>query len=238
MTTPPVYKIYKADYRDALPRIPDGSVDLILTDPPYGMDKGHWDKISDYDDFTRRWISAARPKLTDAGQLICWHNDLPKIGHIIDAATAAGLVYRCFGVWYKKQHFSKIWKTAGSKLRSWYNLTEIFLVFENRPPADNRKDQTGLQMIYSDRRCFGPLKAWYRRELERLGKTTQDVLTAYRERTGRSGAMFRHYFKDSQFLIPTREVFDGVFKPLGFRYTGGFDGLKSDFDRLLSLLLL
>ena len=32
--------IYNADCRDILPLIPDKSIDLVLTDPPYGIGMG------------------------------------------------------------------------------------------------------------------------------------------------------------------------------------------------------
>ena len=35
--------IYCADCRDILPLIPDKSIDLVLTDPPYGIGKMEWD---------------------------------------------------------------------------------------------------------------------------------------------------------------------------------------------------
>jgi len=35
--------IYHGDCREILPLIPDKSIDLVLTDPPYGIDKADWD---------------------------------------------------------------------------------------------------------------------------------------------------------------------------------------------------
>jgi DNA modification methylase len=35
--------IYCADCLDILPKIPDKSIDLVLTDPPYGVGKAEWD---------------------------------------------------------------------------------------------------------------------------------------------------------------------------------------------------
>lgn len=39
--------IIHADCKDILPLIPDKSIDLVLTDPPYGVDKAEWDSIFD-----------------------------------------------------------------------------------------------------------------------------------------------------------------------------------------------
>src|SRR5215831_14377377 len=35
--------IYHGDCREILPKIP--AVDLVLTDPPYGIDKAEWDNV-------------------------------------------------------------------------------------------------------------------------------------------------------------------------------------------------
>jgi site-specific DNA-methyltransferase (adenine-specific) len=37
--------LYCGDCLEILPLIPDNSVDLVLTDPPYGIDKAEWDNI-------------------------------------------------------------------------------------------------------------------------------------------------------------------------------------------------
>ena len=40
--------IYNADCRDILPLIPDKSIDLVLTDPPYGTTACSWDSVIDF----------------------------------------------------------------------------------------------------------------------------------------------------------------------------------------------
>ncbi len=39
--------IFRADCRDILPLIPDKSIDLVLTDPPYGITACQWDRFVD-----------------------------------------------------------------------------------------------------------------------------------------------------------------------------------------------
>lgn len=38
-------KLYKGDCLELMKDIPDGSVDLVLTDPPYGTTSCKWDSI-------------------------------------------------------------------------------------------------------------------------------------------------------------------------------------------------
>ena len=58
--------LYLADCRDVLPRLQPGTVDLILTDPPYGETSLDWDvAVGD-------WLDVAEPLLTDRGSLWCF----------------------------------------------------------------------------------------------------------------------------------------------------------------------
>lgn len=55
-----------------LERCPEGSVDLIVADPPYNLGKGDWDRFAspaEYLDWSRRWIAAAHRALTPTGSL-------------------------------------------------------------------------------------------------------------------------------------------------------------------------
>lgn len=70
-------RVYCEDALTGLARIPDGSIDLILTDPPYGLGKDYGndsDKLdaADYLQWMERWIDMALPKLMPTGCLyIC-----------------------------------------------------------------------------------------------------------------------------------------------------------------------
>ncbi len=63
--------IYHGDCRDILPQIPAGSVDLVLTDPPYGVGfagyESHDDSPSGYADFMWPAIEAAERTLRQTG---------------------------------------------------------------------------------------------------------------------------------------------------------------------------
>lgn len=89
-------KILEGDCFDLLNTVQDGSVDMILTDPPYGIanevkitrsrnsqkfgkaktithDFGEWDKFGGFEDFmnfTQRWVDLCVPKLRGGGMLV------------------------------------------------------------------------------------------------------------------------------------------------------------------------
>ncbi len=67
------------------PRIPEKSVDLIIADPPYNLRKTYGSttfskkKAEEYEDFTRKWLSAVKPLLKDNGSIyVCcdWESSL------------------------------------------------------------------------------------------------------------------------------------------------------------------
>ena len=69
-----VDQIFNEDALSGLDRIPDGSIDLILTDPPYGLGKDYGNDSdkqasAEYLAWTEKWITAALPKLKSTGSL-------------------------------------------------------------------------------------------------------------------------------------------------------------------------
>lgn len=67
-------QVYCEDALNGLARIPDGSIDLILTDPPYSLGKDYGnnsDKLdtNSYLQWMEKWIDLALPKLKSTGSL-------------------------------------------------------------------------------------------------------------------------------------------------------------------------
>lgn len=55
-------KLYNEDCLKTMSRIEDGSVDLILQDPPYGTTKNEWDNIPDFNIMWQEWKRILKPK--------------------------------------------------------------------------------------------------------------------------------------------------------------------------------
>lgn len=63
-------KVICADCMDVLPQIPDNSVDLVLTDPPYNVGKEFQNdnlQVDEYDLFNENWITHIHRILKDSG---------------------------------------------------------------------------------------------------------------------------------------------------------------------------
>ena len=69
-----VDRVFCEDALAGMARIPDGAIDLILTDPPYNLGKDYGNtsdqqSVDDYLAWTERWIDIALPKLKANGSL-------------------------------------------------------------------------------------------------------------------------------------------------------------------------
>ena len=67
-------RVFCEDVMAGIARIPDGAIDLIIADPPYGLGKDYGndsDKLdaADYLAWTARWVDAVLPKLAPNGSL-------------------------------------------------------------------------------------------------------------------------------------------------------------------------
>ncbi len=62
------------DAAEEMKKLPDASIDLIVTDPPYNLGKDYgnnqdWKAWQDYEDFTKQWLSQAVRILKPSGSL-------------------------------------------------------------------------------------------------------------------------------------------------------------------------
>jgi site-specific DNA-methyltransferase (adenine-specific) len=119
--------LYEGDALEHLPKIPDASIDLIITDPPFAIDfkaqrlnynrkgsnvlEGYRDVAgADYGEFTKRWMAEASRALSPSGSMYVFSgwNRLKDILEGLDAAgltTVNHLIWKYqFGVFTKKKY--------------------------------------------------------------------------------------------------------------------------------------
>ena len=235
------------DALEQLKTLPDGSVDLVLTDPPYNIGvqetragskkAATWDIIENYTDWCIEWLNECSRVLKPNGVLYFWHNDMAQIAELLhEIAEKTDLVLVSFCIWDKGDTYrARSWKQRDAEgktaLRSWFNVCEYCLHFFKAPKAAGATWRaTGLDRINSNPECYKPLKDWYKSELDRLGITTQTVSKKYTDVSGKKPYMLRHYFCNSQFEIPTREIWDTVYRPLGFDKE--YEELRQEYEEL------
>ena len=216
--------------------LPDKSFDVIVADPPYNIGKAEWDKwpsVEAYVADVMTWLREFSRLLKDTGSLWMFHSDMAQFSRILaQSQHEPGLILRDFVVLFKRNFRAKSWRTAecaaNSGLRSLFNVNE-YLAHWFACPRDGPGDATGLERIYSNPGCFKPVKEWYTAQCEALGLTAKDIGSKYTAVTGKKPYMLRHYFQDSQFEIPTEQVWRTVYEPLGFR---PYEELRKSYEEL------
>lgn len=245
------------DCRDALEglrELPDGCADLVLTDPPYNVGVttsragkkvvNAWDRIDNYTEWSLAWLKECQRVLKPNGVLYFWHNDIGQVAELLEAIKReTSLALESFCIWDKGPGYrAQTWKNRDpngkTALRSWFNICEYCLHFFNAPKdADGAWKHTGLERINSNPACYKPIKDWYAAEKERLGLTERDIAAAYTAATGRKPYMLRHYFKETQFEIPTQATWEAVYMPLGFgasyeEFRASYEELRTSYEEL------
>jgi DNA modification methylase len=74
------------DCETLIASLPDGSVSLLLTDPPYAVTDNDWDtweSEADYWEFMKTWLAAMRPKMADdfSAFVFCDADASPRLYH-------------------------------------------------------------------------------------------------------------------------------------------------------------
>lgn len=65
-----LHAVFSADCLDVLRKLPDGSVQLIVCDPPYNILMADWDEYSDYIAWATAWLVEAGRVLSDTGNFV------------------------------------------------------------------------------------------------------------------------------------------------------------------------
>ena len=240
-------QLFCGDCLEVMKGIPDGSVDLVLTDPPYNVQVktkkngkakiNEWDKIDGYINWCVLWLNECSRVLKPNGVLYFWHNDMAQIAQLLEAIREkTPLEFISFCIWdkgdgYRAQSWKNRDRDGKTALRSWFAVCEYCLHFFNTTQINDRTwKATGLDRINSNPECYKSIKDWYAAEKKRIGLTDKDIGKYYTEVTGKKPYMLRHYFCDSQFAIPTQNVWKSVYMPLGFRRE--YEDLRREYEDL------
>lgn len=194
------------DCLELMKDIPDKSVDLILTDPPYNIGKAKWDKMPNYIEWCGKWFIECQRVLKDNGSFYWWQNDMVQIAQLMEwLRNNSGFVFNSFIVWDKGDFRALSWKnpSEGSNLRSWFNVCEYCLSY-------TLQDAYGLNHYLMQEEKLLPVQKYLLEERRKTGLSNSEI----KELLGQNTV---HYFslKASHWRMPSQENYK-ILQSTGF----------------------
>ena len=131
-------------------KIPDNSIDLIVTDPPYNIGKDEWDKIDNYIEWCGKWISQCERTLKDNGSFYFWHNQFEVMSELQQwIKDNTNFVFKQLITWNKTNFKKYAWKNRDPekcKDRNWFPNVEycLFYTFQGQN-FEYEKDRYKMQ---------------------------------------------------------------------------------------------
>jgi site-specific DNA-methyltransferase (adenine-specific) len=219
MTTPlaltevPGAKLYCADALDVLRSLPDSSIDLIATDPPYFRVKGlAWDRAWDNADGFIAWIGQLadewRRVLKPNGSLYCFAS--PKMAARVEVEIGKRFNVLTRITWRKPPYSTKAEMFRKADLRAFFPASEG-IIFAEHYGADNAaKGESGYGAECDRLRgfVFEPLRTYIANECKNAGMGRRELVAAWMAKNGNKSEMPRHWIETKQFELPTPENYE------------------------------
>jgi len=214
------------DCLEGMKRIPDKSIDLIVTDPPYNIGKAKWDKINNYIEWMGTIFKEWERILKDNGSFYFFHNDMPQIAQLMEwLRLNTKFVFNSFIIWDKGDFRALSWKnpSENNNLRSWFNTCEYCLYY-------TFQDETGLTTVMLDTNNFPTLRGYFKGLQEYIGINKKKIIEII-------GQKADHCFRwnSSQWNMPTRETYQQLIDVFNIDKWEGFreyESLRQEYESL------
>ena len=229
-----VNKIICGDCLEVMKEIPDKSVNLIIADPPYNINKADWDKIPNYIEWLGKRLLEMQRVLKDNGSFYLFHNDFLQMVEIQNwINNNSKFVFKQLIVWNKKfegvnnegylQGYNEV-----EGLRNYQKMAEYILFY-------TFQDETGLTTIFSEEKLFQPIKKYLIGEKKKSRLTNKQYNLLFSNFTNKKGCIDRsvieHYWQTSQWCFPTKEIYENVLQETGC-FQREYESLRQEYESL------
>lgn len=205
--------------------LPDKSVQLLISDPPYFEVKGDfdfiWKSFEDYLKDVEKWAIECKRLLADNGTLF-WYGHAKKIAYTqIIFDKFFNLINNL--VW-NKGSFMGLEESEG--LRSFAPCTERILMY------DNSVNKTGLQEIQNNQTLYKPIRDYFLQQKNKCEYTFKEINEKCFGSASNGGGMASNIltsYKDG-WTFPTREKYESLQK-IGL-CLNPYDLIKQEYEEL------
>ena len=242
------YQLHQGDALDVLRSLPDASVDLIVTDPPYYRFKAEWwdrqwDTATGFlawlDRLVEQWARVLKPN----GSLYVFASS--QMAARVECKVAERLEVLNHIVWAKPDPSSEInygagigGRTSKAALRSFYPNTERIIFAERKGSDSMAKGEAGYAAKCDELRgfVFEPLRAYLCAERDAAGWTSKRIDAAWQAARNNRSNIAVHWFSAKQWQLPTEANYEwlrSLFNANGGAFLArGYAGLRAEYERL------
>ena len=199
-------KLMQGDCLVESEKIKTGSVDLILTDLPYGTMQGIADGDTSWSRTNTEWDSAIPPSdiyavanrvLRKNGKMVLFSQEPYTSQLINDAIPNLPFSYRM--IWEKDIYGNALFAKKAPLI-----FFEDILVFSKTHDTED----------------LHPLRNYLKECKEKSGMTNKQfnhLFSDYYNKQGcRDRSVLEHYWAPSQFMLPTKEIYEKILQPTGY----------------------
>lgn len=235
------YALACGDALAELRKLPDNSVDLIATDPPYYKVKGEaWDRAWDTPSKFLAWIGELadewRRVLKPNGSLYVFAS--PKMSARVECVIGERLNVLNNITWRKHDGTDNeggLWSRASKEtLRRYFEQKECIIFAEHYGSDNIAKGEAGYAAKCDELRgfVFEPIRAYLDGERLRAGVEKQQINEAWQKwKNSPGGGMASHWFSQSQWALPTRANYEWL-RETFTRLNHGGEYLRRDYEYL------
>ena len=234
-----INQVLHGDCLEILKDIPDNSVDLICTDPPYfKVKKDWWDRQWDKPEGFLSWLDSVAEQwqrvLKPNGSLYCFAS--PKMSARVEVKLGERFNICNRITWAKPCPFSEINKGASNSgrigkdsLRTYYPNTESIIFCEHYGSDNIAKGEAGYGAKCDELRgfIFEPLRAYLDGERKKLGLSS----TPFDSLLG-TNALCKKYFNVCQWSLPTEEAYTTFQKAFKGYFLREYEDLRREYEDL------
>lgn len=226
------------DCLDVMADMPDSSVDLIATDPPYFKVKGlawdrQWDKPAAFLTWLDRVVAECARLLKANGSLYLFAS--PRMAARVECLVAERLCVLNRITWRKPPFSTKAEMFRKDDLRAFFPASEAVIFAEHYNADTAAKGESGYGAKCDELRgfVFEPLRAYLDGELSRSPLTKRWLKEQWMRETNTKSEMPRHWFEQCQWELPTPRNYEWLRMHLNASCNGdGPQYLRRDYEDL------
>lgn len=197
--------IYNEDCLEGMKRLSDKSINLIIADPPYNINKAEWDRIPNYIEWLGMRLLEMQRILKDNGSFYLFHNDFLRMVEIqnwINKNTK--FIFKQLIVWNQRfedmewidkngrkrtyKDYSAI--LTNNSLRNYKKMAEYILFY-------TFQDENSLDLIMFNDNNFSSIKSYLKEERKKVRKHysfSSKEFNDYTLRLGCSTTPYKNWF--------------------------------------------